>query len=387
MIERPEPPGFGVQRQKMKPLVRGLTLLLLLVVPASADLTAQSKKPAADPAQQAEITALIAAVDDLTGGKSIESSLPVKWEQEHFLKAEAGKTYVPFTLAIDPPALAPSGPAGVYVRAVKKGSAVPAAPPPAMKKDKNAPPPSPYAFDQIIFVNPEPVVTGQPQRIRRALAVEPGDYEIYVAVRGAATPATAAPAQPTTPAEASGAPSGAANASSVLLGAFKHELTVPDFEGTDLKVSSVIVATKVDVLATPLPPDRQSDSPYTFQELKVTPSTDYKFTTAGNIGIIFWIYGAGVDPATKKPNLKVDFSFNHKLPDGEKPFKRTDPQELNPSTLPAEFTLHPGDPLRTGMEIELATFPAGEYHLEVKVADNVANKTVSRDVNFTVAAQ
>ena len=171
-----------------------------------------------------------------------------------------------------------------------------------------------------------------------------------------------------------------------MQGAIKRELTVPDFQGTDLKVSSVIIATKVDVLAAPLPPERQSDSPYTFQELKVTPSTDYKFTPAGSIGIIFWIYGAGVDPATKKPNLKVDFSFNQKLPDGEKHFKSTDPQELNPSTLPAEFSLNPGDPLRTGMEIELATFPAGEYHLEVKVADNVAGKSVSRDVNFTVAA-
>jgi hypothetical protein len=370
----------------MKTLVRGLTVLLLLAVPAAAAPTGQGKKPTADPAQQAEITALVAAVDDLMGGKAVAPSLPVKWEQEHFLKAEAGKTYVPFTLAIDPPALAPSGPVGVYVRAVKKGSVAPAVPSPATKKDKDAPPPSPYAFDQIVFVNPEPVVTGQPQRIQRALAVEPGDYEIYVVVRGAAAPAVAATAPPTTP-SAPAAPGVAAQAASVLQGAFKRELTVPDFQGTDLKVSSVIIATKVDVLAAPLPPDRQSDSPYTFQELKVTPSTDYKFTPAGSIGIIFWIYGAGVDPATKKPNLKVDFSFNQKLPDGEKHFKSTDPQELNPSTLPAEFSLNPGDPLRTGMEIELATFPAGEYHLEVKVADNVAGKSVSRDVNFTVAAQ
>ena len=169
--------------------------------------------------------------------------------------------------------------------------------------------------------------------------------------------------------------------------AIKRELTAPDFQGTDLKVSSVIIASNVDVLAAPLPPERQSDSPYTFQELKVTPTPDYRFTPAGSIGIIFWIYGAGVDPTSRKPNLKVDFSFNQKLADGEKHFKNTDPQELNPSTLPAEFSLNPGDPLRTGMEIELASFPPGEYHLEVKVADNVANKTVSRDVHFTVAAQ
>jgi hypothetical protein len=351
----------------MKALVRGLTALLILAVPAFAAPTTQNKKQEGDPVQQAEIKALVAAVDDLLSGKMVEPTLPLKWEQEHFLKAEAGKTYVPFTLAIDPPAVAPSGSIGVYVRAVKKGASTLPAPP--GKKDKDAPPPSQYAFDQIVFVNAEPAAAGQPQRIRRAIAVEPGDYEIYVAARAPAAPAA-----------------GAAQAGAVLQSSIKRELTVPDFQGGELKVSSVIIASKVDQLATPLPPERQSDSPYTFQELKVTPSTDYRFTTAGSIGVIFWIYGAGVDPATKKPNLKVDFSFSQKLPDGEKPFKRTDPQELNPSTLPAEFNMNPGDPLRTGQEIELATFPAGEYHLEVKVADNVAGKTVTRDVNFTVAA-
>ena len=382
MIQHPDPPGFGPSAS-MNPLLRGLTVLLLLTVAAVATPTAQDKKPKADPAQQADIAALVTAVDSLMGGNPVESSMSLKWEQEHFIKAEAGKTYVPFTLAIDPPALATSGPIGVYVRATRKGATPSAAPAPTTKKDKNAPPPSLYPFDQIVFVNAEPLVTGQPQRIRRAVAVEPGDYEIFVAVRGpaAARPATSAPAA-TTPAAAPAA----ADAASVVQGAIKHELTVPDFQGTDLKVSSVIIASKVDQLAAPQPPDRQSDSPYTFQELKITPSTDYKFTSAGSIGIIFWIYGAGVDPATKKPNLKVDFSFSQKLPDGEKPFKSTDPQELNPSTLPAEFSMNPGDPLRTGQEIELATFPAGEYHLEVKVADNVAGTSVSRDVNFTVAS-
>ena len=377
----------------MKTLVRGLTLLILLFAVSDGLLSAaQAKKQKGDPAQQAEITALVTAVDDLMSGKTVEPTLTVKWEQEHFLKAEAGKTYVPFTLAVDPPALAQSGAVGVYVRAVRKGANAAATPPAPAKNEKGAAPASQYAFDQIVFVNVEPASSGHPQRIQRALAVEPGEYDVYVAIRGSAAPqaaGAATSASTPTPPTATSSPGSDASAASVatLQGGIKRELTIPDFQGTELKVSSVIIASRVDQLATPLPPDRQSDSPYTFQELKVTPSTDYKFTTAGTIGIIFWIYGAGVDPATKKPNLKVDFSFSQKLPDGEKPFKSTDPQELNPSTLPADFNMTPGDPLRTGQEIELATFPAGEYHLEVKVADNVAGKTVSRDVNFTVAAQ
>ena len=173
-------------------------VLLLLAVPAGAAPTAQTKKSATDPAQQAEIAALVTAVDDLMGGKSVAPSLPVKWEQEHFLKAEAGKTYMPVHARHRS---ARSGAVRPGRRLRSRGEegerAVPTAPPRATKQDKDAPPPSPYAFDQIVFVNPEPVSAGQPQRIRRALAVEPGDYEIYVVVRGTAAPVAAA-STPTT---------------------------------------------------------------------------------------------------------------------------------------------------------------------------------------------
>ena len=35
----------------------------------------------------------------------------------------------------------------------------------------------------------------------------------------------------------------------------------------------------------------------------------------------------------------------------------------------------------------LASFPEGEYRLEIKVTDKLAEKNVTRDVNFTVGAQ
>ena len=33
----------------------------------------------------------------------------------------------------------------------------------------------------------------------------------------------------------------------------------------------------------------------------------------------------------------------------------------------------------------LASFPEGDYRLEIKVTDKIANKTLTRDVNFTVS--
>ena len=35
----------------------------------------------------------------------------------------------------------------------------------------------------------------------------------------------------------------------------------------------------------------------------------------------------------------------------------------------------------------LASFPEGDYRLEIKVTDKIANKTLTRDINFTVTAR
>ena len=103
--------------------------------------------------------------------------------------------------------------------------------------------------------------------------------------------------------------------------------------------------------------------------------------------MFFWIYGEQMDPATKKPNMTVDFSFSRKLPEGgEKFFNRTEPEELSASTLPPTLDFSAGpQPLPGSLQVPLASFPEGDYHLEIKMVDKVSGKSVSRDVTFTVA--
>jgi hypothetical protein len=45
-----------------------------------------------------------------------------------------------------------------------------------------------------------------------------------------------------------------------------------------------------------------------------------------------------------------------------------------------------GHQLQTGQAVPLASFPDGDYRLEIKVTDKLANKTLTRDINFTVTA-
>ena len=58
---------------------------------------------------------------------------------------------------------------------------------------------------------------------------------------------------------------------------------------------------------------------------------------------------------------------------------------MNAQTLGAEFNLATGHQLQSGQAVPLASFPEGEYRLEIKITDKVSNKSLVRDVNFSVS--
>ena len=58
---------------------------------------------------------------------------------------------------------------------------------------------------------------------------------------------------------------------------------------------------------------------------------------------------------------------------------------LNAQTLPKEWDAAAGHQLQSGQAVPLASFPEGDYRLEIKVTDKIANKTLIRDVNFSVS--
>src|SRR4051794_15613118 len=87
-----------------------LGALSLTSAPAVAGAQGEKKQPAKmEDAQRFEAQAIIGAVDEFANGKPPANPLPVRWEQNHFIKALADKTYVPFTLAIDPAAVTAPG--------------------------------------------------------------------------------------------------------------------------------------------------------------------------------------------------------------------------------------------------------------------------------------
>ena len=94
----------------------------------------EKKQPAKlEESQRKDAQALIAFVDEFATGKAPAATLPMKWEQNHYIKALAEKTYVPFTVVLEPATPLPG--VGVYLRVVARGTPA-VAPAPDNKKAK-----------------------------------------------------------------------------------------------------------------------------------------------------------------------------------------------------------------------------------------------------------
>jgi hypothetical protein len=307
-----------------------------------------------------------------------QGEIPIKWEINHFVKGQTD-TYIPFTLNLDR-ASVPGG-AAVYIRIVSADQANAFATmmakmaAPAQGNNKNQPAARPtFAWDSINFVD-----VPEDGRVSRAVQLKPGQYAMFVAVKEK-TPASAAAGggkndrkneknQP-----APSAPVG-------KVGILRHDLTVPDYTANELSTSSVIIARSVEQVAGPT--GDQESNPYVFGPMKITPSIDGKFSKKDELSVIFWIYGAQA-AATGKPDVTIDFNFHQRLPEGDKYFNKTAPQQLNAQTLPPEFSVAAGHQLPGSLVVPLASFPAGDYRLEIKVTDKPSGKTVTQNVNFTV---
>ena len=116
----------------------------------------------------------------------------------------------------------------------------------------------------------------------------------------------------------------------------------------------------------------------------IVPAMSTKFTKKAELSTFLLIYNAKTD-AGQKPDVTVEYNFYAKQGGTEKFFNKTSPQNLNAQTLPPEFDLAAGHQLQSGQAVPLASFPEGDYRLEIKITDKIGNKTLTRDVNFSVS--
>ena len=340
---------------------RVLALFVAVFVVASASLTlvaqqVDRKEPKRNKQEREDIEALVKMVDGVSAGQQqAPADLPLTWTQNHFVKGQDGKTYIPFTVQFDPSKLAAPGVA-MYVRVVNKGAA--AAPAADKKDDRKKNDKVEYPWDNVHFMD----VTGD-GRVSRAMAVPGGEYEVFIAVKEKNT--------------------GKRNQPPAKVGLLRRDLSVPDFNKPELATSAIILADSVEPVQSAISPEEQQEHPYTFGTMRVVPSLDPKFKKTGELQVIFWIYGVG-QGGSNKPDVQVEYNFHQKTAEGEKYFNKTAPQQLNAQTLPPEFNMALGHQLPGSLVVPLASFPAGDYRLEIKITDKPSGATLTRDVTFSV---
>jgi len=327
--------------------------------------------------QSQEVQTVYHMADAAMAGQ-VPSEFPIQLQTD-FLKAQAGRVWVPLTLTLDPAKTAP-GPLTLYLRVTPRGmtapAVAPAAPDPAKdSKDKDkdkkrkddkdkkggaapAPAAPTYPYDDVALLELKAPAAGQPLRIQRGIGVPSGSYDLYVVMHERA-----------------------ANGKSSVL---KQPLDVPNYAGSELMTSSIILAERVEQLTAPIAADQQSEHPYAFGQTEIVVSPERKFKKTQELIVLFQIYNPNLT-ADKKFNLEATYTFYRQEPGGEKRFNSTEPQQFTNETMGAAF-----DPtgatssIQAGQGIPLQSFPDGNYRLEVKVTDKQSTKVLTQNINFTV---
>lgn len=307
--------------------------------------------------EKKELQAISTMLSGISAGSPAPNDFALAWSDDDLLKAQGNKQYVPFTITLDP-ARVPGGTVSLYWRVVSRDEVPAPAPDPKAKKDDKKAAPQ-YAFENLHTVS----VSGPaPMRISRSFVVPAGAYDVYVVAR---EPGPARKNQP------------------VKSAVLQHAVTVGDLWNGELTTSSVMVAERIDPLPAPLSPAQQEARPYALGNMEIVKAASHALTKKQELSVFLLIYNARTD-AANAPDVQVEYNFYTTQGGTEKFFNKTQPQALNAQTLPAGFD--PAAGITNGQTVPLASFPEGDYRLEIRVTDKLASKSLTRDVKFSVSA-
>ena len=318
-----------------------------------------------------ELQTLVDVVRAAVRDQLVPTARPFEWEND-FLKGVDGKTYVPFSLVIDPVKIT-SPRMVVYLLVTEQAPTdQPAAPDSDDRQsqadaDQSDDVSTAFEIQDAYFIDVDPLESVA-HRLSRAFSVPGGEYDVYVAVKE--TSFSGDTEAPDTEALA-------------MVMMIKEELTVPDLWGNELATSTVIMIQQFEMLDTPLSPEEKLSSPYTIGMTRLVPVADSIYAKSEELSLVFLIYNPSLN-ADNKPDVTVEYNFHRWTSAGEEYFNKMPPQHFNAQTLPAAFDVSAGHQIVAGQAVTLSLFPEGDYRLEITVEDNESAASVIRDVMFTV---
>ena len=329
---------------------RAMSVAVALVVSASFAVAQQAPKKdekKRSKQEQQEIEQIVKLVDGVMAGQPAPGDITMSLEP-FFMKSQEARTFVPFVLSVNN---APKTDAALYIRVVNPS----AVPDPKAKKVE-------YPWDDIHFV-PAAQLAGESVKLNRVFMATAGTYDVYIAYKERL-------------------PEKAPKNTVAKMGVLKTQITVPDFYNAELNTSTILVADKVNMLTSVPGPEEARERPFVFGAQELLPAPDMEFKKADELSIFFQVYNSGLD-AGGKPDLTLEYEFHKTEAGAEKFFNKTNPQVVNAAMLPPQFD--PAKfPVPGGITVPLASFGEGQFRLAIKIIDKAANKTITRDVKFTI---
>jgi hypothetical protein len=163
----------------------------------------------------------------------------------------------------------------------------------------------------------------------------------------------------------------------------KQPITVPDLTTPELRMSSIILADRVETLTRPVPPAEQPRRPYVLGNSELVPALDDELRVDETLNVAFVIYDAAGD-AAGMPDVRVEYRLFQQNFSGERLLGATPPQAFGPATLPAGFDLRTGQQLAAMQSLPLNGYKPGTYRLAIRVIDNRTGATAEESLRFVV---
>jgi len=200
-------------------------------------------------------------------------------------------------------------------------------------------------FEDVISLDVPPSLfeqtLEQPSVYQKALPLRPGLYKLNIVLK---------------------------DLNSGNVGTLETRLAVPRFDEEQLAHSSLILADRIERVAT----KNVGSGQFVIGDTKVRPMVGEAFSPTDKMGIYLQVYNLSVNEETHKPDVLIEYAI---LKGDQAVFNYTETSEQ---------LARAGQQITLEKILPLGNFEPGEYKLDIKVTDRVRQQTISPSASFRV---
>lgn len=144
-------------------------------------------------------------------------------------------------------------------------------------------------------------------------------------------------------------------------------LDVPKFDGPQVALSSIVLASRLETLGA-----RPQGSMFSIGDKKVMPNISGEFRRGQDLGVYAQVYNAGIDETTLRPSVEVSYAI---VKNGVEVYRQAEDWTGMSET---------GQRMTLARIFPIAALTPGIYQLAISLKDKVTGSTLTRTADFSV---